>query len=256
MASSRLELLALKNFPLVQPGDDLARLILGGLKANGIALQDDDILVLAQKIVSKAEGRYVDLRTVTPSERAIGLAETTGKDARLVEVILEQSRLVLRHRFGVLIVEHELGLVMAQAGVDQSNISEDGGSDLALLLPEDPDASAARLRDRLQQESRRRLGLIINDSFGRAWRRGVVGVAIGAAGVEALVDRRGDNDLFGRRLNVTEIAFADEVAAAASILMGQADEGMPVVLVRGLARPPKDRPAADLIRPASEDLFR
>jgi coenzyme F420-0:L-glutamate ligase/coenzyme F420-1:gamma-L-glutamate ligase len=255
MASTRLELVALDGIPMVRPGDDLAALVLDGLARSGLALRAGDVLVLAQKIVSKAEGRLVDLADVTPSPRAISLAEAVRKDPRFVELVLAESRQVLRAKPDVLIVEHRLGLVMANAGIDRSNVD---GSDreLALLLPEDPDASAARLRAAIGSATGAEINVVISDSFGRAWRRGTMGIAIGAAGLPALLDRRGHPDLFGRALQVTMIGHADEIASAASLLMGQGDEGRPVVLVRGLAPLQPHGRAQDLIRPESEDLFR
>ncbi|TCK30920.1 coenzyme F420-0:L-glutamate ligase/coenzyme F420-1:gamma-L-glutamate ligase [Ancylobacter aquaticus] len=254
-APARLELIALPDFPLVEQGDDLAGLVMDGLARASLGWRDGDVVVLAQKIVSKAEGRLVDLATVEPSPEAQALAAQVLKDPRLVELVLRESRRVVRARPHVLIVEHRLGLIMANAGIDQSNV-EAGGRELALLLPQDPDASAEGLRARLQAVSGAAVGVVINDSFGRPWRRGTTGVAIGAAGLPALVDRRGEPDLFGRALQVTMIGFADEIAATASLLMGQADEGRPVVLIRGLRWSAPPNPAAELMRPESEDLFR
>lgn len=250
-----LELIALDGLPLVKAGDDLAALVGDALARAGLHLQDDDVLVFAQKVVSKAEGRCVDLRQVQPSTRALELAQRVQKDPRLVELILSESRRVVRAAPQVLIVEHRLGHVMANAGVDQSNVAgADAGE--ALLLPSDPDASALRLRESLMAQAQcTRLGVVINDSFGRPWRRGATGVAIGCAGLAAWRDLRGQADLFGRRLRVSEVAPADEVAAAASLLMGQADEGLPVVRVRGLCLSGESLPARALVRPAEENLF-
>jgi coenzyme F420-0:L-glutamate ligase/coenzyme F420-1:gamma-L-glutamate ligase len=214
------------------------------------------VVVVAQKIVSKAEGRYVDLATVEPSARARKLAVEIDKDPRLVEVILRESRDVVRHRPGVLIVEHRLGFIMANAGVDRSNIDPAAGREPVLLLPENPDASAAHLRDRLAAYFHVSLGVIISDSWGRAWRHGTVGVALGAAGLPALLDMRGHPDLYGRALRVTQTGFADEIAAAASLVMGESDEAQPAILVRGLTWTGPASPAASLVRPAAEDLFR
>ena len=252
-AGATLELIAVPGIPMVQAGDDLAALIADGLARADLVTRPGDVLVVAQKVVSKAEGRMVDLASVTPSPRAIALAEEVQKDPRLVEVILSESVRVVRARPGLLIVEHRLGFVMANAGVDRSNVAppQDGAEERVLLLPRDPDASAEALRERLG------LPGVINDSFGRAWRRGTVGVAIGAAGLPALLDLRGRPDLFGRRLEVSITGFADEIAAAASLVMGQGAEARPVVLVRGLewdGAPPSR--ATDLVRPAAEDLFR
>ncbi len=252
----RLELIAVPDFPLVRPGDDLAALLADRLTAAGLAPRAGDVLVLAQKIVSKAEGRIVDLATVTPSPRAVALAAEVGKDPRLVETILSESTRVVRHRPNLLIMEHRLGFVMANAGVDHSNLAAPGGPDQVLLLPRNPDASAAGLRTALEASFGVRLAVVITDSFGRPWRRGSAGVAIGAAGLPALVDLRGTPDLFGRTLEVTQVGLADEIAAAASLLQGQGPEAQPAVLLRGLAWSAPDAPAADLVRPPAEDLFR
>ena len=254
MSSGSLTLNALAGLPLVAAGDDLAALLAEGLRRTRIVPQDGDILVVAQKIVSKAEGRTVDLRSVKPSARAIALAEEVEKDARLVEVILSESVEVVRHRKDVLIVAHRLGFVMANAGVDQSNVAGDG--EHALLLPLDPDASAAALKTKLDREFGVGFGVVINDSFGRAWRHGVVGIALGAAGVPSLRDMVGVQDLFGRKMRVTEVAVADEIAAAASLVMGQAAEGRPAVHVRGVNCDAPALPVASLLRPKEMDLFR
>ena len=251
-----ITLTPLPDIPMVRPGDDLARLMIGACENNALAPADGDIVVVAQKIVSKAEGRYVDLAKICPSPRAAKLAAEVDKDPRLVEVILAESRRVVRKRPGVLIVEHRLGFIMANAGVDHSNIDPDVGAEPVLLLPSDPDASAAGLHKRLTAQFRKRLGVIITDSWGRAWRRGTVGVALGVAGLPALIDMRGRPDLFGRELRVTQTGFADEIASAASLLMGQADEARPMVLLRGLAWADAPAPGATLVRPPEEDLFR
>jgi coenzyme F420-0:L-glutamate ligase / coenzyme F420-1:gamma-L-glutamate ligase len=248
-----LEIVPIRGLPMVKPGDDLAGLLAFALEPNGITLRAGDVLVVAQKVVSKAEGRIIDLATVVPSPQAIELAADIHKDPRLVEVILSESVRVVRKRPGVLIVEHRLGFVMANAGVDQSNL---GLPDCALLLPEHPDHSAETLRHRLATLTGTQIAVIINDSFGRAWRRGTAGVAIGAAGLPALIDLRGQPDLFGRTLEVSVIGFADEIAAAASLLMGQADEAQPAVLVRGLTWSAPASTAASIVRPPEEDLFR
>jgi coenzyme F420-0:L-glutamate ligase/coenzyme F420-1:gamma-L-glutamate ligase len=253
---SGLTLLPLTGIKLVEPGDDLGPITVMAFEANGIAPQDGDVLVVAQKVVSKAEGRYVDVATVEPSERAIALAAAVDKDPRFVEVVLSESNRVVRHRPGLLIVEHRLGFVMANAGIDHSNVPTEDGVERVLLLPKDPDGSASALRQHLIQVFGRSIAVIISDSFGRAWRKGTVGVALGAAGLPALIDLRGQPDLFGRELLVTETGFADEIAAAAGLLMGQADEAVPMVLVRGLGWSAPEVPAAALIRPAEHDLFR
>ena len=253
---ARLQISALTDFPLVRPGDDLAELIAAAAVRCGMTPVDGDVVVVAQKVVSKAENRIVDLASVVPTARAIAVAAEVQKDPRLVEVILSESRRIVRKRPDVLIVEHRLGFVMANAGVDQSNVGPADGIERALLLPEDPDRSAEALRVSLHVRFGARVAVIINDSFGRAWRRGTVGIALGAAGLPALIDKRGDPDLFGRTLRVTLIGFADEIAAAASLLMGQADEGRPVVMVQGLRWSGQALPGAALIRPEAEDMFR
>ena len=250
----RIELIGVPDLPLVAPGDDLAAIIAGALERSGLRPAAGDVLVVAHKIVSKAEDRFVDLADVQPSDRARAIAAETAKDPRLVEIILSESKRIVRRRAGLLITEHRLGYVMANAGVDQSNVAPDGGR--ALLLPLDPDRSAEALRRRFSARYGCDLAVIINDSFGRAWRRGTVGVALGAAGVPASRDLRGQADLFGRKLQVTVVGFADEIAAAASLIMGQAAEKLPVVLVRGLAWTEAPAPALSLVRPAEEDLFR
>lgn len=247
-------LLALGNVPMVQPGDDLGAILIAALDGGGQVLRDGDIIVIAQKIVSKAEGRAVRLADVTPSPRAIDLAEQCNKDARLVELILSETDSVMRVRRGVLVVRHRLGLVLANAGIDQSNIAQDGDG-VALLLPVDPDASAAALRDRLAAHSGADIAVVIIDSLGRAWRKGTCGIAIGVAGMAGLLDLRGVPDLHGRPLQTSELGLADEVAAAASLVMGQGGEGRPVVLARGIARGPAHGCAADLIREPALDLF-
>ena len=251
--TARLELIALPGIPMVQAGDDLPTLIRNALTRANQTLQDRDVIVIAQKIVSKAEGRTVDLATVTPSPQAIALATSTGKDPKIVQVVLSESTKVVRSRPNLMIMQHRLGFVMANAGVDQSNVAEPDGHHRALLLPIDPDASAARIRADLGQTTN--IAVIISDSFGRPWRRGTAGVAIGSAGIPSIIDLRGQPDLFGRTLEVSIIGFADEIAAAASLLQGQAAEAQPVVIVRGLTWTAPDIPVADVIRPPEEDLF-
>jgi coenzyme F420-0:L-glutamate ligase / coenzyme F420-1:gamma-L-glutamate ligase len=251
-----LQLVPLRGVPLIEPGTDLVSLICDICQKQGPALRDDDVLVLAQKIVSKAEGRYVDLAAIEPSEQARALSRQVQKDARLVEVIIGESRKVLRQRPGVLIVEHKLGFVLANAGVDQSNVDPARGAKPVLLLPEDPDRSAQLLYEGLRLKLGKNIAVVINDSLGRAWRRGTVGIALGAAGLPALADLRGRPDLYGRPLQVSETGFADEIAAAASLLMGQADEATPIIVVRGLTWSAKPSSAAQLLRDPKEDLFR
>jgi coenzyme F420-0:L-glutamate ligase/coenzyme F420-1:gamma-L-glutamate ligase len=253
-----LTLNAVPGIPLIQAGDDLAAILLQALAAAGIELQDGDVLVLAQKIVSKAEGRWINLIEVQPPRGAMELAEEIEKDPRLVELILQESKDVLRTRPGTIIVEHRLGFVCANAGIDHSNVAGDGSTDeeWVLLLPADPDGSAQRLRERFEQASGRRLGVLIIDSHGRAWRQGVVGTTIGLAGMPGLVDLRGQPDLFGYTLRITQIGAADELAAAASLVMGQAAEGMPLVHVRGFPYALREGSLKELLRPREQDLFR
>jgi coenzyme F420-0:L-glutamate ligase/coenzyme F420-1:gamma-L-glutamate ligase len=251
---NRLSLTALPDIPLIQQGDDLAEIILQSLKKAQIELQDGDVLVLAQKIVSKAEGRRVNLADVVPSAEAISLAEETEKDSRLVEMILQESKAVSRTRPGLIIVEHNLGFICANAGIDHSNVS--GSHDWVLLLPENPDASAARLRAVLEESSGARLGVSIIDSHGRAWRNGTVGITIGLSGFPGVVDKRGEFDLFGYEMRVTVVGAADELAAAASLLMGQVAEGTPVVHVRGFPYSLREAGMEELLRDPERDLYR
>ncbi len=249
-----IQLLPLPGIPEVMPGDDLAALLTACLQAHSVSA--GDIVVIAQKIVSKAENRYVHLAMVTPSAQALQLAAATGKDARLVELILSQSKRVVRYRQHVLIVEHKLGFIHANAGIDHSNIPRNNRSERVLLLPQDPDASAAQLQTRLSRSLGVNLGVIINDSAGRAWRNGVTGIAIGAAGLPCLLDLRGAQDRHGNPLRVTEVGIADEIAAAASLVMGQAAQGIPAALVKGLDLDGPASNASALIRDPVKDLFR
>ena len=253
-----LSILPIREIPLVKPGDDLSRLLLDALTANRLALQKGDILVLAQKIVSKAENRLVNLSEVVPSERALEMAAKTEKDPRMVELILQESREVLRFRPGTIIVEHRLGFVCANAGIDHSNVDGPYGDpeDWVLLLPENPDQSACAIRERIAAVTQVSAGVMIIDSHGRAWRNGTVGVAIGLAGMPGLVDLRGHEDMFGFRLKITQVAAADELAAAASLVMGQADERVPAVLVRGFPYALREGSLQELLRPKDMDLFR
>lgn len=245
---------ALPGLPEVRAGHDLARLIVDAAASAEVAPRAFDVLVIAQKIVSKAEGRTVDLRTVKPSTLAVELAGKTGKDARLVEVILSESQQVIRAVPNVLIVRHRLGYVVANAGVDRSNVPSEQRENV-LLLPANPDASAARLRQGLLQRWRLPFAVIISDSFGRAWRNGVVNVALGAAGLPTLMDRRGERDRDGRVLDVTEVALGDAIAAGAALVMGEANEGTPVAIARGVTWSAPETHAAALLRPKEKDLF-
>lgn len=257
MDLSQITITAVPNIPLIDVGDDLAGIILDRMKAADLRLQDGDILVVAQKIVSKAEGRLIRLDTVTPSPRAEEIAEQTGKDARLVEVILSDTHEISRVRQGLLIVENSLGLISANAGVDQSNVAPNEERAWVALLPEDPDASARRIRHRVKEMTATDVAVIINDTHGRPWRIGAVGLAIGVAGIDPIEDLRGQPDLFGHALETTQVGLADQIAAAASLVMGQANEGRPVALLRGLPYTDKDNASArELLRPREQDLYR
>ena len=253
-----LTLTSLQHIPLIRHGDDLADIIVKALLANSIILEDQDILVIAQKIVSKAEGRAINLAQITPSPRAIELAEKTEKDARLVELILQESSEILRTRLGTIIVEHRLGFVCANAGIDHSNVAGAGNAaeEWVLLLPAEPDRSAQRIRQQIESHTGRRIGILIIDSHGRAWRNGTVGIALGIAGLPGLQDLRGEPDLFGFALRITQVGVADELAAGASLVMGQAAEGTPVVHVRGFPYSLREGSLQELLRPKEQDLFR
>lgn len=253
-----LTLTPLQHIPLIRPGDNLAELVLNALKSNHLELEDRDILVFAQKIISKAEDRAVNLVTVKPSARAIELGTQIDKDPRLIELILGESREVLRTRPGTIVVEHRLGFVCANAGIDHSNVAGAGDSaeEWVLLLPENPDRSAEGLRGEIQARTGKRIAVLIIDSHGRAWRNGTVGVAIGLSGMPGLEDLRGRPDLFDFTLRITQVGVADELAAAASLIMGQAAEGTPVVHVRGFPYPLREGSLGELIRPKDQDLFR
>lgn len=253
-----LTLYPLKGLPLISEGDDLPALIIETLKINNLFLENDDILVIAQKIVSKAEGRLVNLTTITPTERAIEYAKIVDKDPRLVELILSESNSVVRARQNVLIVEHRLGFISANAGIDHSNVSGPWGdqNDWVLLLPKNPDTSADVIRKKLEDHFGCRVGVLIIDSHGRAWRMGTIGATIGLSGLPGLVDLRGNSDLFNYQLRVTQVAASDELAAGASLMMGQANEGIPLVLARGFPYPLRKASLSELIRPKEVDLFR
>jgi len=245
---------ALTGLPRIRPGDDLTEIILAAAMEK-CPLQADDVVVIAQKIVSKSEGRFVPLAGITPGASATKLAATARKDPRIVELIVAESRKILRCVPGVIIVEDVRGLVLANAGIDASNVDSENG-ETVLLLPENPDASAATIAAGLSAAAGGPIAVIINDSIGRAWRNGTVGTAIGVAGLPALLDLRGTPDLFGRTLQSTEIGLADELAAAASVMMGQAAEGCPVVIIRGAPYARRHGTASELQRPPPMDLFR
>jgi coenzyme F420-0:L-glutamate ligase/coenzyme F420-1:gamma-L-glutamate ligase len=249
---------SLPKIPLIQPGDDLAEILLASLQAARIIPEDGDILVLAQKIVSKAEGRLINLSTISPTEKALELAKQSEKDPRLVELILQESREILRVRPGTIIVEHRLGFVCASAGIDHSNVMGKDGNPAGwvLLLPKNPDLSALEIRRKIKIATGNRLGVMIIDSHGRAWRVGTIGTAIGISGLPGLVDKRGWKDLFGNRLKTTIVAAADELAAAASLVMGEAAEATPAVHVRGFPYSLREGSLSELLRARKQDLFR
>jgi len=253
-----LTLTAVQNIPMIQPGDNLAEIVFQSLQKSDIHLEDNDILVFAQKIVSKAENRLVNLTQVDASPEAVELAQKVDKDPRFVELVLRESKSVLRARPGLLIVEHRHGFVCANAGIDHSNVRGSWGNpeDWVLLLPEDPDSSAEHLRQEIEKASGVKLGVLIIDSHGRAWRNGTVGITIGLSQVPGIVDMRGKPDLFGYHLRVTLIAAADELAAAASLVMGQADERLPLVHVRGFPYLLRESRLQELFRPKELDMFR
>lgn len=262
----KLSFIGIENVPMIAPGDDLVAITLAGLESMGETLKENDVLVYAQKIISKAENRYLDLRTVTPTPEAEALAVEVDKDPRKVQAILDESNEVVRSGPGVLIVEQRNGFVQANAGIDQSNIhsSEACGTadpdDLCLLLPLDPDGSAREIRQAMRERLGVDVGVIVNDSLGRAWRMGTLGLAIGVAGFTALEDYIGGHDIYGRELQLTQVATADEMAAGASLVMGQTTEKTPIVLVRGyVPKDPEDpglRGVGPLLRPRGMDLFR
>ena len=251
----QVSLTGLPGLPLVQPGDDLAQLIVEGLVRAGLVLERADVLVITSKLVSKAENRFCDLAAIAPTPRAEEIAAVVSKDPRLVELILQESSEVSRMRADVLIVRHRLGFTLANAGIDHSNVNGDG-EDWVLLLPEDPDRSACEIRAQIGALTGVEPGIVISDSHGRPFRQGTVGAAIGIAGIPALHDMRGQTDLFGRVLRITVTGVGDEIAAAAGLVSGQGAEGLPVVLVRGLALPDVDGRASDLVRPPELDLYR
>jgi len=253
-----LELTPLLGIPIIQPDDNLGEIIAASLYDNRITLENGDILIIAQKIVSKAENRFVELSQVSPSNAAIELADQSGKDARVAELILKESNCVLRVRQGTVIVEHRLGFICANAGIDYSNVKNGIGNsgEMVLCLPENPDKSAGIIRDHLERISGTKLGVLIIDSHGRAWRLGTVGTAIGISGLPGLVDLRGTPDMFGNKLLTTEVGAADELAGGASLVMGQAGERIPVVHVRGFPYNLGEAALGELLRPVDMDLFR
>jgi coenzyme F420-0:L-glutamate ligase/coenzyme F420-1:gamma-L-glutamate ligase len=248
-----IEIIPLTGIPLIQPGDDLPRLLGEAISRAG-GLRDRDVVVVAQKIVSKVEGRYVNLDQVAPSPRAIEVALRCEKDPRLIEVILSESVAVVRLRPGLIITRHRLGFISANAGVDRSNVAPEG-IDRVLLLPIDPDRSAAQIRTALRDRFGVDLAVVIADSHGRPHRMGTVGVAIGLSGLPGVEDWRGRKDLFGYTLQHTEVGLADQIAAAATLLLGQAAESVPAVIVRGAAFERREGSAGEINRPVEMDLF-
>lgn len=254
-ANNKLEVIALNNVPSIKEDDDIAKIILENSKEDNLGIQNNDIIVIAQKIISKSEGQLVDLETVVASEQAEEIAKETSKDARLVELIIQESNEIIRIQDGIIIVEHRLGHILANAGIDQSNIENGDGH--VLLLPENPSKSADQIRRTIESSLAVEVGVIITDSMGRAWRLGTTGHAIGSSGVKTIIDLRGKKkDLFGRELQTTVIGFADQIASSAALVMGESNEGKPIAIVRGIDMPSDSDSVNDLIRSKEEDLFR
>lgn len=248
------QVFALPDVPLVQAGDDIPQLILTALKGAGFELQAGDILVIASKIISKSQGCIVTLADVEPGQEALDYAEKTDKDPRLVELILQESRMISRFRKGVIVTEHRLGFVSANSAIDQSNVDET--QEKVLLLPSDPDQSARDIRQALKQATGHEIAIVISDTHGRPFRSGNIGVAIGVAGMQAIHDQRGGHDLFGRELMATIMGYGDLIASTAHLVMGEGAEGRPIVLIRGLDYPKGDGRGSDMNRPAELDLYR
>jgi len=252
-----LSLSPLNDFPYIKKGDNIAEIISSSLQHNGLSLLNGDILVIAQKIISKSEGRLINLNSVSPSDKAHEIASISKKNPRLIELILQESSRIIRVRPGTIIVEHRLGFICANAGIDHSNVIIDNDkNEYVLLLPKNPDKSADFIRSYFEINNNISIGVLINDSHGRAWRLGVVGTTIGLSGLPGLVDMRGKSDLFGGNLRTTQIGTADELAGAASLIMGQGNEGIPVIHVRGFPYKLRKSNLQELIRPTKKDLFR
>ena len=251
----KINLYPLQGIPLIHSGDDLCTVIIDSVHSNKFQWSDGDILVIAQKIVSKSEGRFVNLKQIQPSKRSIELASKIEKDPRLVELILSESKKVIRFKKGLIVVQNHQGVILANAGIDHSNVEQDDEKEQVLLLPKNPDGSAEKIHKSLLARTGFNLGVIINDSIGRAWRNGTVGTAIGVAGMPAILDLKGREDLFGNPLLVSEQAIADELSSAASLIQGQADEALPVVLIKGFKTLLDNIPASGLIRDIKKDLF-
>ncbi|MDC0185865.1 coenzyme F420-0:L-glutamate ligase [Gammaproteobacteria bacterium] len=252
-----LSIFAIKGIPPIQSGDPIGEIIVNGMKRNNIILEDNDVIVIAQKIISKSENRLISLSKIKPTQEAMKIAKKANKDPRVVELILQESKSIIRVSDGVVIVEHRLGHVLANAGIDRSNIESDETDEKVLLLPEDPDASAEKIRSYISKKININIGVLITDSMGRAWRLGTTGHALGSSGIKTLIDLRNNAiDLFERELQTTCIAWADQLAAAATLIMGESNEGIPVVIIKGINTPSETDSIHDLIRPKNEDLFR
>ena len=256
MSLKSLSLSAIPDIPLIKPGDNLAQILVSSLLKSSIKIQDNDILAIAQKIVSKSEGRIVDLNTVTPSTKAIELAQKVDKDPRQIELILSESNAIVAHKPGVIIVEHRSGIILANAGIDHSNIEGNDNQEMVSLLPEDSNKSASQLKKEIETLCNKNIGIIITDSIGRPWRLGTTGVALGSAGVQVIRDLRGDRDLFERELKVSETADVDSLASAACLLMGEGNDATPLVSIRGVESIKTNDDTRQLLRTQSDDLFR
>jgi coenzyme F420-0:L-glutamate ligase/coenzyme F420-1:gamma-L-glutamate ligase len=251
-----VKLIGIKKIPLIKEGDDLSSIIINSAEEEGIEICNEDVLVIAETAVAKSEGIIIDLESLQPTEQAVELSVKTGKDSKLVEFIIQESAEIIKVGPNFIISETKHGFVCANAGIDESNV-ENG---LATAIPVNPDRSADHLRKKIEDTTGRKIAIIISDTQGRAFREGAVGVAIGISGIESLWNRQGETDLYGRELQTTNIAVADEIASAASIVMGQADEGIPVVIIRGIDYFKKLRNTSatikPLIRPKKYDVFR
>tara|TARA_Y100000287_G_scaffold185198_1_gene187840 strand:- start:994 stop:1827 length:834 start_codon:yes stop_codon:yes gene_type:complete len=252
---SSINLIALESLPLIQPGQNVSKEIINAITSESISVDDGDVIAIAQKIISKSENRYLDISELEPSEDAINLATKIDKDPKFIQAILNESQKVVRYRMGVLIVEHKLGFIHANAGIDRSNI--DQHKDIVLLLPENPDESAKMISESISQHFQKNISVIITDTMGRPFRNGIVGFTIGSHNIECLLDERGKKDLYDNELKVTQIGIADELAAASSLLMGQAAQKKPVVLIKGYKFKQNNlSDSQSLIRSEEEDLFR
>ena len=252
---SSINLIALETLPLIQPGQDVSKEIIDAIDSESVSIDDGDVIAIAQKIISKSENRYLDISQLKPSEEAITLSTKIDKDPKFIQAILNESQKVVRYRMGVLIVEHKLGFIHANAGIDRSNI--DQHKDIVLLLPEKPDESAKKISESISKHFKKNISVIITDTMGRPFRNGIVGFTIGSHNIECLLDERGKKDLYDNELKVTQIGIADELAASASLLMGQAAQKKPVVLIKGYKFKQNNlSDSRSLIRGEEEDLFR